>query len=97
MTVTYYEYNTESDMVSQISCNVNMVLKSTCLPSLCRKVREIHEKLSKTGTNEIVLAADVLLENVDIAHFISIFCQRIRVVSVSFCYTADKLESGKTF
>ena len=34
-----------------------------------------------------------VLENVDIAHFISIFCQ---VISVAFSYTADKLDSGKT-
>ena len=27
----------------------------------------------------------------DIPHFISIFCQKIRIISVGFCYTADKL------
>ena len=37
------------------------------------------------------------LKNVDIMCFISIFCQRIRVINLTFCYTADKLESeGKT-
>ena len=36
-----------------------------------------------------------VLENVDIAHFISIFCQRITVINITFCYTAGKLESGK--
>ena len=46
------------------------------------KVRKIHEKLSKSGKNEIVL------ENGDDTHFVSIFCQRIRVISVTFCYTA---------
>ena len=25
----------------------------------------------------------------------SIFCHRIRVISITFCYTSDKLESGK--
>ena len=58
------------------------------------KVREIREKLSKSWKNEIVLAK-VLIENVDIAHLISIFCQSIRVIIVPFCYTADKLESGE--
>ena len=57
------------------------------------KVRGIHENLSKSGKNEIVLAND--LENVDVAQFVSIFCQRIRVISVTYCYTSDKLESGK--
>ena len=57
------------------------------------KVREIHEKLSKSGKNDIVLAND--LENVDVPHFFCIFCQRIRLMSVTFCYTTDKLESGK--
>ena len=36
-----------------------------------------------------------VLEIVDITHFISIVCQRIRVINVTFCYTADKLKSGK--
>ena len=38
--------------------------------------------------------ADVL-ENVDIVRFISILSQRLRVINVTFCYTSDKLESGK--
>ena len=38
-----------------------------------------------------------ILENVDIAGFISVFCLRIRVINVTFCYTSDKLESGKIF
>ena len=49
------------------------------------KVREIHE----SGENEIVL------ENVDVVHFISIFCQIIRVISVIFAILLFKLESGK--
>ena len=60
------------------------------------KVADIHKKLSKSGKvreNEIVTAN--VLENVDIVHFISIFFQRIRVISVTFCYTADKLELGE--
>ena len=36
-----------------------------------------------------------VLENVDIACFISILCQKIRGINVTFCYTADKLELGK--
>ena len=55
------------------------------------KVREIHENLSKSGKNELVLANGS--ENVDVTHFVSICCQRM---SVTFWYTADKLESGKT-
>ena len=54
---------------------------------------QIREKL---GKNKIVLTN--VLENVDIVHFISIFCQSIRVIhviSVNFCYTADILELGK--
>ena len=49
------------------------------------KVREM------SGENEIA-SANVLV-NVDMAHFISIFCQKLSVLF--FCYTADKLESGK--
>ena len=51
-------------------------------------VREIHEKLSKSGKirgNEIVFAN--VKENVDVTHLISIFCQRIRIISVTFCFT----------
>ena len=50
------------------------------------KVGQIHQKLSKSGKNEIVLAN--VLENVDIVHFIFIFFQKIKVISV------DKFESG---
>ena len=57
------------------------------------KVRESLEKLSKSGENEIVLAH--VFKKVDIPHFISIFCQRMRMIGATFCYTADKLESGK--
>ena len=32
---------------------------------------------------------------VDSTCFISLLCQRIRVINVTFCYTADKMESGK--
>ena len=34
-----------------------------------------------------------VLENIDITCFISI---RTRVINVNFCYTANKLESGKS-
>ena len=51
------------------------------------KVRE------KSGKNEIVLAN--IFKNVYIAHYISIFCQRTRIISVTFCYTAVKSVSGK--
>ena len=44
-----------------------------------------------------MLCSLISLENVDIVHFISIFCQRIRIISLTIYYTADKLESGKTF
>ena len=40
--------------------------------------------------NEIVLAN--VLENVDILKAFSYF---VKVIKVTFCYTADKLESGK--
>ena len=38
-----------------------------------------------------------VLENFDIVHFVSIFCQRIRDINVTFCYTCSsgKLESLK--
>ena len=52
-------------------------------------VREIHEKLSMSRKNENVLAN--VLEIVEIAHFISIFCKRIRDTSVTFCYTARQI------
>ena len=68
--------------------------------SLDEKDREKSVKFMKNshGTvreNEIVLAN--ISKNVDIAHFISILCQRIRVVSVMFCYTctANLFESGE--
>ena len=51
------------------------------------KVRE------KSGEDEIVSAN--VFENVNVVHFISIFCQRIRVIGVISCYTADELKSGK--
>ena len=47
----------------------------------------------KVKENEIVLANN--LENFDNTYFISIFCQRIRVISVTFCYTSEKLEPQK--
>ena len=34
-------------------------------------------------------------EYADFAHFISVFCPRIGVICVTFCYTADKLKSGE--
>ena len=52
------------------------------------KVREISWKTvnvrGKSGKHEIVL------ENVGTTSFISIFRQRIRVINVTFCFTADK-------
>ena len=54
------------------------------------KIREIHEK---SGENWNSLAN--VLENADIAHFITIFCQRIRVINVTFFYTNNKSEWGK--
>ena len=57
--------------------------------SFDEKDREKSVKFMKNGQsrgtvreNEIVLAN--ISKNVDIAHFISILCQRIRVVSVMF-------------
>ena len=59
------------------------------------KGREFHEKLSKSGKNEIVIAN--ILEMLAV-HFIYIFCQSIRVTSVTYCYTAESLElGGKAF
>ena len=46
-----------------------------------------------SGKYEIVLTN--YLENAEIGRFVSIFCHRIRVISVTYCYTADKLELGK--
>ena len=53
----------------------------------------VCQSQEKVRENEIVLA--YILENVDIAYFISIYFQRVRVISVTFCYTADKLELVK--
>ena len=44
----------------------------------------------KSGENEIIV-----FENVDITHCISKFCQMIRVINVTVCYTADKMKLGK--
>ena len=41
----------------------------------------------KSGKNEIVFSN--VLESIDIAHFIFIFFQRIRVINVTLCYTPD--------
>ena len=55
------------------------------------EVREIifdKKKLGeKSGKNEIVFPN--VLESIDIAHFIFIFFQRIRVINVTLCYTPD--------
>ena len=51
------------------------------------KVREIHEKLK---VRERLSYFANVLENVDIACFISIFGQMIRVVNATFCYTTEK-------
>ena len=63
------------------------------------KVREIHEKThkdrEKSAKNKIVLAN--IFKNVYMAHFILIFCQRMRIISVHFSYTADNKSQGKTF
>ena len=59
-----------------------------------KKSWKIHEnswKLSETEKSEIVLAN--VVENVDIAHYISIFFQKNKSYLVTFCYTVDKLES----
>ena len=51
------------------------------------KVREIHKK---SGENKNLFCKGI--KNVDITHFISIFCQRIRVTNVTYCCTV--MESG---
>ena len=57
------------------------------------KIQEIHEKLSKSG--KINCFANVL-ENIDIARFVSIFFKEKRVIRITFCYTAEKhCKSGK--
>ena len=48
---------------------------------------KVREKMKFFSSND--------LEKVDVTYFVSIFCPMIRVISVTFCYTADKLESGK--
>ena len=45
----------------------------------------------KVREHKIVLAN--ALENVDIAYYISIFCLRIRVISVTLCHIGDKLDN----
>ena len=49
--------------------------------------------IMKVRGNESVLQ---ICYNILTSRLISIFCQRITVVNVTFCYTADKLKSGKT-
>ena len=49
-------------------------------------VREIQWKISFLAN---------VLENADSSHFISIFCQRIKVINITFCYTAYKVKSGE--
>ena len=57
------------------------------------KVREIHGKLSKSGKNEIVFAN--VVENVDIKHFISMHCQRIRDIHVTFAILLTNISQRK--
>ena len=40
--------------------------------------------------------SEIVLENVDVTQLFSIFCQRIRVINVTYCYIADKYKSGKS-
>ena len=56
-------------------------------------VEENSRKTAEVSGNEIVLQAANVLENIDITRFNSIFYQRIIDINVTFCYTADKLES----
>ena len=55
-------------------------------------VREIHKNCHCQGKFKCFVN---ILESADITRFISMFRQRIRVINVIFCYTADKFESGK--
>ena len=71
----------------------NVICKLKSFKKSQRKIRQFHEKLSKYRKNEIVLQN--VLENVDILSFIFIFCQRIRVINITFWYTANNLESSK--
>ena len=52
------------------------------------KVREIHEKYVESQGK-----MKLFCKSVDIAHFISVFCLRIIVITVNDCYSVDKLES----
>ena len=58
------------------------------------KVREIHENLSKSGKSQgkLKLFCKYLVVTTS---FISIFCQRIRVINAKFCYIADKSGGGR--
>ena len=47
-----------------------------------------NQSQEKVRGNEIVL--QMCFENVDIARFISIFCQKTRAINFTFCYTSDK-------
>ena len=59
------------------------------------KIREKSGKFMKNSVRKNLIVFANVLENFDSDHFISIFCQRIRVISVTFCYTADNLELGE--
>ena len=48
-----------------------------------------------TPKGSAIISYSTVFENVDIACFISIFCQRIRVINGTFNYTADTLEIGE--
>ena len=48
--------------------------------------------IMKVRGNESVLQ---ICYNILTSRLISIFCQRITVINVTFCNTADKLKSGK--
>ena len=56
------------------------------------KFIKICQSRGKVRKDEIVLAND--LEDVDVAHSVVILYPWIRVISVTFCYAADKLEWG---
>ena len=77
-----YSFNIENNRVA-----THLEVRVTFLMKL-KKFNEIHEKLRPGGGGDWFAN---ILENVDIAHFISIFCQRIRFSIVTYVFTADKL------
>ena len=59
------------------------------------KSQEIHENLSKSGKNEIVLTND--LENVDVAHFVSYFVKGLELSVLLFAILLTIRSQGKTW